>query len=164
MPITAARPVSRREGDYRAGWDHHEQSRALSSVALQERLEPGHNIVVSGDRLQSTNRMKDSKVFLEANTGSFAKMKMVPALLLLSTLLGTPAVPARRPSCYKRALKDHSCHNIPEGTENLRQIDDGLRDHFWEGKGCELLLQIPPGLDRCHRLGPEDTEVLQSSD
>ncbi|XP_010301837.2 scrapie-responsive protein 1 isoform X1 [Balearica regulorum gibbericeps] len=66
-------------------------------------------------------------------------MKMVSALLLLSTLLGAPAVPSRRPACYKRALKDHSCHDIPEGTENLRQIDDGLQDHFWEGKGCEVI-------------------------
>ncbi|NXC75372.1 SCRG1 protein, partial [Anhinga anhinga] len=66
-------------------------------------------------------------------------MKMVSALLLLSTLLGTPAVPSRRPSCYKRALKDSNCHNIPEGMENLRQIDDGLQDHFWEGKGCEVI-------------------------
>ncbi|NXO50315.1 SCRG1 protein, partial [Aramus guarauna] len=66
-------------------------------------------------------------------------MKMVSALLLLSTLLGAPAVPSRHPSCYKRTLEDHDCHDIPEGTENLRQIDDGLRDHFWEGKGCEVI-------------------------
>ncbi|KAF1499089.1 Scrapie-responsive protein 1, partial [Eudyptula minor] len=66
-------------------------------------------------------------------------MRMVSALLLLSSLLGTLAVPSRHPSCYKRALKDHNCHNIPEGTENLQQIDDGLQDHFWEGKGCEVI-------------------------
>ncbi|NXP46130.1 SCRG1 protein, partial [Heliornis fulica] len=66
-------------------------------------------------------------------------MKMVSALLLLSTLLGTPASPARRLSCYKRALKDQSCQDIPKGMENLRQIDDGLQDHFWEGKGCEVI-------------------------
>ncbi|NXF35010.1 SCRG1 protein, partial [Nyctibius bracteatus] len=67
-------------------------------------------------------------------------MKKVPVLLLLSTLLGTPAVLSRRHSCYKRVLKDHhNCHNIPEGTENLRQIDDGLQDHFWEGKGCKAI-------------------------
>ncbi|NXD56060.1 SCRG1 protein, partial [Corvus moneduloides] len=67
-------------------------------------------------------------------------MKMVLVLLLLlSTLLGTPAVPSQRPSCYKRALKEHSCHTIPEGQENLRHVDDGLQDHFWEGKGCEVI-------------------------
>ncbi|NXE13022.1 SCRG1 protein, partial [Lophotis ruficrista] len=66
-------------------------------------------------------------------------MKMVWALLLLSTLLGTSAVPSRRPSCYKRTLKDHRCHDIPKGAANLRQIDDGLPDHFWEGKGCEVI-------------------------
>ncbi|NXI90151.1 SCRG1 protein, partial [Psophia crepitans] len=66
-------------------------------------------------------------------------MKMVSVLLLLSTLLGTPAAPSRRPSCYRRALRDHNCHSIPEGMENLRQVDDGLQDHFWEGEGCEVI-------------------------
>ncbi|NXC93390.1 SCRG1 protein, partial [Certhia brachydactyla] len=65
-------------------------------------------------------------------------MKLASVLLLLSTLLGTPAVPAQRPSCYKRALKDHSCHTIPESQENLRHVD-GLPDHFWEGKSCEVI-------------------------
>uniref|UniRef100_A0A8C3C7C0 Stimulator of chondrogenesis 1 n=1 Tax=Cairina moschata TaxID=8855 RepID=A0A8C3C7C0_CAIMO len=71
--------------------------------------------------------------------GSFAKMKTFSALLLLSTLLGAHTAPSRRPSCYKRALKDHNCHGIHEGTENLRQIDGSLKDHFWEGKGCETV-------------------------
>ncbi|NXO11802.1 SCRG1 protein, partial [Oriolus oriolus] len=66
-------------------------------------------------------------------------MKMVSVLLLLlSTLLGTPAVPSQRPSCYKRALKEHSCHTIPEG-QDLRHVDDALQDHFWEGTGCEVI-------------------------
>ncbi|NXR57700.1 SCRG1 protein, partial [Rhadina sibilatrix] len=66
-------------------------------------------------------------------------MKMVSVLLLLlSALLGIPAVPSQRPSCYKRALKDHSCHTIPHSKENLRHID-GLQDHFWEGKACEVI-------------------------
>ncbi|NXF04005.1 SCRG1 protein, partial [Smithornis capensis] len=66
-------------------------------------------------------------------------MKMVLTLLLLSTLLGTLAVPSQRPSCYKRTLKVHNCHNIPQGMENLWQIDGGLQDHFWEGKGCKVI-------------------------
>ncbi|NXI52760.1 SCRG1 protein, partial [Chloroceryle aenea] len=66
-------------------------------------------------------------------------MKMISVLLLLSSLLGTPAVPSRRPSCHKRVLKEHNCHNIPEGVENLRRVDEGLRDHFWEGNGCEVI-------------------------
>ncbi|NXD70261.1 SCRG1 protein, partial [Eolophus roseicapillus] len=65
-------------------------------------------------------------------------MKMVSALLLLSTLRGTPAAPSWHP-CYRRAFKDHNCDSIPYGTENLRQIDDGLQNHFWEGKGCDVI-------------------------
>ncbi|NWR68870.1 SCRG1 protein, partial [Centropus unirufus] len=63
-------------------------------------------------------------------------MKLVSALLLLSALLGTLAAPSQHGACYKRAL---NCHNIPEGTENLRQIEEGLQDHFWEGKGCKVI-------------------------
>ncbi|NXQ56634.1 SCRG1 protein, partial [Anthoscopus minutus] len=66
-------------------------------------------------------------------------MKMVSLLLLLSSLLGSPAMPSPRPACYKRALKDHSCDTIPESKENLRHIHHGLQDHFWEGKGCEVI-------------------------
>ncbi|NXG71050.1 SCRG1 protein, partial [Baryphthengus martii] len=66
-------------------------------------------------------------------------MKMISALLLLSTLLSTPAAPSQRPSCYKKVLKGHSCQDIPEGVANLRHIDDGLQDHFWEGKGCQVI-------------------------
>ncbi|KQL59488.1 scrapie-responsive protein 1 [Amazona aestiva] len=66
-------------------------------------------------------------------------MKMISALLLLSTLLRTPAVPSQHPSCYRRALKDHNCDSIPDSAENLRQIDDGLQNHFWEGKGCDVI-------------------------
>ncbi|NWI87150.1 SCRG1 protein, partial [Pitta sordida] len=63
---------------------------------------------------------------------------MALMLLLLSTLLSTLAVPSQRPSCYKRLLKDHNCHNISDSRENLRQID-GLQDHFWEGNGCKVI-------------------------
>ncbi|NXC41580.1 SCRG1 protein, partial [Penelope pileata] len=66
-------------------------------------------------------------------------MKMLLALLLVSALLGAHTVPSRRPLCYKRALKDHSCRSIPEGTASLRRIDGSLQDHFWEGKGCEMI-------------------------
>ncbi|NXO70755.1 SCRG1 protein, partial [Phainopepla nitens] len=67
-------------------------------------------------------------------------MKLVSVLLLLlSPLLGTPAAPSQRPPCYKRALQEHSCRTLPESEENLRHIHQGLRDHFWEGKGCEVI-------------------------
>ncbi|NXG28698.1 SCRG1 protein, partial [Dromaius novaehollandiae] len=66
-------------------------------------------------------------------------MKMVSALWLLSVLLGTHTVPSPHLSCYKRALRDHSCHSIPKGVANLRRIDQSLQDHFWEGKGCEII-------------------------
>ncbi|NXD29104.1 SCRG1 protein, partial [Spelaeornis formosus] len=66
-------------------------------------------------------------------------MKMVSVLLLLLSTLGTPAVPSQRLSCYKRALKDHNCHTISEGKDNIRHINNGLQDHFWEGKDCEVI-------------------------
>ncbi|CAN8208641.1 unnamed protein product [Coccothraustes coccothraustes] len=67
-------------------------------------------------------------------------MKMVwVLLLLLSTLPASPAVPSQRPSCYKRPLKEHGCHGIPAGRDNLRHVDDALPDHFWEGQGCEVI-------------------------
>ncbi|NXC85396.1 SCRG1 protein, partial [Cercotrichas coryphoeus] len=66
-------------------------------------------------------------------------MKTVSVLLLLSTLLRIPAAPSQRPACYKRALKEHGCRSIPESTDSLRLIDSGLQDHFWEGKGCEVI-------------------------
>ncbi|NXN68394.1 SCRG1 protein, partial [Himantopus himantopus] len=66
-------------------------------------------------------------------------MRMVPALVLLSSLLGIPAAPSRHPACSRRALGDLRCHGIPQGAENLRQIPGGLQDHFWEGQGCEVI-------------------------
>ncbi|NWR14547.1 SCRG1 protein, partial [Emberiza fucata] len=66
-------------------------------------------------------------------------MKMLWVLLLLSSLPGTPAVPAQRPSCYRRPLPERSCHSIPAGRDSLRRVQDALPDHFWEGKGCEVI-------------------------
>ncbi|XP_074011260.1 scrapie-responsive protein 1 [Numenius arquata] len=64
-------------------------------------------------------------------------MRMVLALVLLSSLLSILAVPSRRPACSRRALGDLRCHSIPQDTQNLRQIQAGLQDHFWAGQGCE---------------------------
>ncbi|XP_043577054.1 scrapie-responsive protein 1-like [Chiloscyllium plagiosum] len=66
-------------------------------------------------------------------------MKKPIVLMLLSLLLVTQAMPTNRPSCYKKLLQGRSCHNIPEGTEHLRLIDQGLTDHFWAGDDCEIV-------------------------
>ncbi|XP_069100517.1 scrapie-responsive protein 1 [Pleurodeles waltl] len=66
-------------------------------------------------------------------------MKLPLAVLLLCVLLGAGATPASRLSCYKKILKDRNCHNIPEGVEDLRPMSGNLQDHFWEGKGCEMV-------------------------
>ncbi|XP_060103355.1 scrapie-responsive protein 1 [Heteronotia binoei] len=47
--------------------------------------------------------------------------------------------PSGRLSCYRKMLRDHDCHRIPEGMTSLRSIDGSLQDHFWEGKGCEMV-------------------------
>ncbi|XP_044875588.1 scrapie-responsive protein 1 [Mauremys mutica] len=67
------------------------------------------------------------------------KMKILSALVLLSMLLGTNMIPFSRLSCYKKVLKDHNCHSIPEGVASLRRIDGNLQDHFWEGQSCEMI-------------------------
>ncbi|XP_060634686.1 scrapie-responsive protein 1 [Anolis sagrei] len=67
------------------------------------------------------------------------KMKILSPLLFLSLVLGTNATPSVRLSCYRKILKDHNCHNIPPGVASLRPIDGHLQDHFWEGKGCEMV-------------------------
>ncbi|XP_054059924.1 scrapie-responsive protein 1 [Rissa tridactyla] len=93
-------------------------------------------------------------------------MRMVPALVLLSSLLSVPAVPSRRPACSRRALGDLRCHDIPQ--ENLRQIQAGLRDHFWAGQGCEEicyclqgeLLCCPKGIF----FGPKISFVIPCND
>ncbi|KAG8504615.1 Scrapie-responsive protein 1 [Galemys pyrenaicus] len=57
----------------------------------------------------------------------------------LSLLLGVQAMPASRLSCYRKALKDGNCHNLPEGVADLTQVDGNVQDHFWDGKGCEMI-------------------------
>uniref|UniRef100_A0A8D0L967 Stimulator of chondrosis 1 n=1 Tax=Sphenodon punctatus TaxID=8508 RepID=A0A8D0L967_SPHPU len=67
------------------------------------------------------------------------KMKILSALVLLSTLLGANFMPSSRLSCYKKMLRDRNCHNIPEGAASLQPIDENLQDHFWEGEDCEMV-------------------------
>ncbi|XP_032154563.1 scrapie-responsive protein 1 [Sapajus apella] len=57
----------------------------------------------------------------------------------LTLLLGVQAMPANRLSCYRKIIKDRNCHNLPEGVADLTQIDVNVRDHFWDGKGCEMI-------------------------
>ncbi|XP_054557020.1 scrapie-responsive protein 1 isoform X1 [Talpa occidentalis] len=69
------------------------------------------------------------------------KMKFIvlAATIGLTLLLGVQAVPANRLSCYRKTLKDGNCHNLPEGVADLTQIDGNIQDHFWDGKGCEMI-------------------------
>ncbi|NXU51288.1 SCRG1 protein, partial [Turnix velox] len=55
-------------------------------------------------------------------------MKTLMVLVLLSSLLCALAAPI----CSRRALGNLSC---PQ--ENQRQIQAGLKDHFWAGQGCK---------------------------
>ncbi|XP_074085062.1 scrapie-responsive protein 1 isoform X2 [Macrotis lagotis] len=66
-------------------------------------------------------------------------MKITALLVLLNLLLGGHAMSTSRLSCYRKILKDRNCHNIPEGVSDLKQIDGHLHDHFWDGKGCEMI-------------------------
>ncbi|XP_007894140.1 scrapie-responsive protein 1 [Callorhinchus milii] len=66
-------------------------------------------------------------------------MKLLIVVVLVCSLLAADASPANRLSCYKKLLKDLNCHNIPEGTEHLRPIDEGLDGHFWDGDNCEVV-------------------------
>ncbi|XP_075467467.1 scrapie-responsive protein 1 [Ascaphus truei] len=66
-------------------------------------------------------------------------MKIVQVVVLLIALLEISATPTSRLSCYKKILRDRNCHNIPEGVDSLRPIDKNLLDHFWDGKGCEMV-------------------------
>ncbi|XP_036619933.1 scrapie-responsive protein 1 [Trichosurus vulpecula] len=66
-------------------------------------------------------------------------MKITALMVLLNLLLGGHAMSTNRLSCYRKILKDRNCHNIPEGVADLKQIDRHLQDHFWNGKGCEMI-------------------------
>ncbi|XP_065764297.1 scrapie-responsive protein 1 isoform X1 [Muntiacus reevesi] len=70
-----------------------------------------------------------------------AKMKFtVLAVAIGLTLLeGLQAMPANRLSCYRKILKDRNCHSLPEGVADLTKIDVNVQDHFWDGKGCEMI-------------------------
>ncbi|XP_007671215.1 scrapie-responsive protein 1 [Ornithorhynchus anatinus] len=66
--------------------------------------------------------------------------KILMTVLLLGLLRGAEALPSARLSCYRKMLADHNCHSVPAGTTSLRRVDGGnLQDHFWEGKGCEII-------------------------
>uniref|UniRef100_A0A8C5KN86 Scrapie responsive gene 1 n=2 Tax=Jaculus jaculus TaxID=51337 RepID=A0A8C5KN86_JACJA len=68
------------------------------------------------------------------------KMKfLVLVAVSLTLLLGTHAMPSNRLSCYRKILKDRNCHSLPEGAAHLTQIDENVQDHFWDGKGCEMI-------------------------
>ncbi|XP_015263617.1 PREDICTED: scrapie-responsive protein 1 [Gekko japonicus] len=66
-------------------------------------------------------------------------MKILSILLFLSMFLCANLTPSGRPSCYRKMLRDHDCYRIPEGMTSLQPIDGSLQDHFWEGKGCEMV-------------------------
>uniref|UniRef100_A0A8D0BRH5 Stimulator of chondrosis 1 n=1 Tax=Salvator merianae TaxID=96440 RepID=A0A8D0BRH5_SALMN len=66
-------------------------------------------------------------------------MKKLSAFLFLSMLFEANLTPTSRLSCYRKILKDHNCHSIPEVGTSLRPIDSLLEDHFWEGTGCEMV-------------------------
>ncbi|XP_028350054.1 scrapie-responsive protein 1 isoform X2 [Physeter macrocephalus] len=70
-----------------------------------------------------------------------AKMKFIVLAVTvgLTLLLGVQAMPANRLSCYRKILKDRNCHNLPEGVADLTKIDVNVQDHFWDGKGCEMI-------------------------
>ncbi|XP_004766159.1 scrapie-responsive protein 1 isoform X1 [Mustela nigripes] len=70
-----------------------------------------------------------------------AKMKFIVLAVTvgLALLLGVHAMPANRLSCYRKTLKDRNCHNLPEGVTDLTKIDVNVQDHFWDGKGCEMI-------------------------
>ncbi|KAF3818488.1 hypothetical protein GH733_011905 [Mirounga leonina] len=74
-------------------------------------------------------------------SGQKAKMKFIVLAVAvgLTLLLGVQAMPANRISCYRKTLKDRNCHNLPEGVTDLTKIDVNVRDHFWDGKGCEMI-------------------------
>ncbi|XP_069872095.1 scrapie-responsive protein 1 [Dipodomys merriami] len=57
----------------------------------------------------------------------------------LILLLGVQAMPSNRLSCYTKILRDRNCHNFPEGATDLTQRDINIQDHFWDGKGCEII-------------------------
>ncbi|XP_037686950.1 scrapie-responsive protein 1 [Choloepus didactylus] len=57
----------------------------------------------------------------------------------LTLLPRVQAMPANRLSCYRKILKDRNCHNLPEGITDLTQVDVNVQDHFWDGKGCEMI-------------------------
>lgn len=67
------------------------------------------------------------------------KFTVLAVAIGLTLLLGVQAMPANRLSCYRKILKDRNCHSLPEGVADLTKIDVNVQDHFWDGKGCEMI-------------------------
>lgn len=78
---------------------------------------------------------------LSSILGPKAKMKLMVLVFTigLTLLLGVQAMPTNRLSCYRKILKDGNCHNLPEGVADLTEVDVNVQDHFWDGKGCEMI-------------------------
>ncbi|XP_045248994.1 scrapie-responsive protein 1 [Macaca fascicularis] len=67
------------------------------------------------------------------------KLMVLVFTIGLTLLLEVQAMPTNRLSCYRKILKDGNCHNLPEGVADLTEIDVNVQDHFWDGKGCEMI-------------------------
>ncbi|XP_058406347.1 scrapie-responsive protein 1 [Diceros bicornis minor] len=94
---------------------------------------------MDGEKLISFETSNFQK--LSTNKGPKAKMKFIALAVTvgLTLLLGVQAMPANRLSCYRKILKDRNCHNLPEGVADLTKMDVNVQDHFWDGKGCEMI-------------------------
>ncbi|XP_077158593.1 scrapie-responsive protein 1 [Paroedura picta] len=66
-------------------------------------------------------------------------MKSLSILLSLSMFLSANLTPSGHLSCYRKLLRARDCLRISEEMTSLRPIDGSLQDHFWEGKGCEMV-------------------------
>nr|KAF6402397.1 stimulator of chondrogenesis 1 [Rousettus aegyptiacus] len=88
--------------------------------------------------------LKDSsakKTKRKEEKGPKAKMKFIvlAATVGLTLLLGVQTMPTNRLSCYRKTVKDRNCHNLSEGVADLTKIDVNVHEHFWKGKGCEMI-------------------------
>ncbi|KAM4709882.1 scrapie-responsive protein 1 [Discoglossus pictus] len=89
--------------------------------------------------LKDKSNIHQKKQLKDYTSYNWLTMKILQAAILLITVLEISATPTARLSCYKKILRDRNCHSIPEGVSNLRPVDGRLQDHFWHGKGCEIV-------------------------